>query len=701
MTDEHGEGEELESDESLDDEQRDDEQGSDTSEDANAESASSESPGKGEPSQKIEVERERDSDEDDHVEGGEITFRYYGAMDVGLIRDHNEDNFVTTNLDNGVRDIPDDEVQEGTLGPRGLLLSVCDGMGGAAAGEVASQMAVDTLHDIFTGSEPTADRDDFAHRVVYAVEEAGARIFGAAKMDRSRRGMGTTATAAGLMDKVLFVGQVGDSRAYLLRDGECGLITKDQSLVNQLIEAGQLTEEEAEAFEHSNIILQALGTTEDVTVDLTFVELRRGDRLMLCSDGLSGMVHFDMIKEILSDVGDIKEATHQLIEMANAGGGHDNITCVICDFAGEGLASPLNSLTPSYHQYPLPEATSETFKGLSDPPRKARGYRDSGKKMGARKPGADVKHAFDDEESGFPWWLVAVVLIAFAAAGAIAMTISKKPPEPIATTLAPEPTEDQPVEVSITTDIDGELFVDGESYGEIAQGQDIVVELAPGVYRLAAHALGNEVVAESITVVAGTPADVELMMPLGHLRVPDAVLDANVLDATVADAPDASVDGAVDATEAEAALEEARLAEEAEAAAAAEAAAEAAAAEEAAAEAAAEEAREAAERAEAEARAAASARSEMRETQDAEREAARQRRQERRAREREAQRLVEEREARERRRREAAARAAMTSTMTTSTTMTSTTMTTSMTGLGTPTPMQPSSGLDRPPPNPF
>ena len=111
--------------------------------------------------------------------------------------------------------------------------------------------------------------------------------------------MGTTVTAAALVDDHLFFAQVGDSRGYILRGEQLVQVTRDQSLVNQLIEAGQLTEEEAETFEHNNIILQALGTADTVQVDLTYCELRRGDTLLLCSDGLSGMVRIDEIREVL------------------------------------------------------------------------------------------------------------------------------------------------------------------------------------------------------------------------------------------------------------------------------------------------------------------------------------------------------------------------------------------------------------------
>src|SRR4029079_12479578 len=141
--------------------------------------------------------------------------------------------------------------------------------------------------------------DDLAARLVYAIEAAGLRIFSEAKLDRTRRGMGTTSTIAALRDDHLLFRQVGDSRAYILRGDKLVQATRDQSLVNQLIEAGQLTAEEAETFEHNNIILQALGTSDSVQVDLTFVELKRGDTLLLCSDGLSGMVRNEEIREVL------------------------------------------------------------------------------------------------------------------------------------------------------------------------------------------------------------------------------------------------------------------------------------------------------------------------------------------------------------------------------------------------------------------
>ena len=182
-----------------------------------------------------------------------IEVRVFGQTDVGQVREHNEDNFLVADLTRKSREFEAGQVQ--VLGRSGAVFGVCDGMGGAAAGEVASQLAVDIIYDRLSEAKPPKNREDLARRLVRAVQDAGVRIFGEARADRSRRGMGTTSTIATLMDDRLFLAQVGDSRAYILRDGDLTQVTRDQSLVNQLIEAGQLTEEEAETFEHNNIIL--------------------------------------------------------------------------------------------------------------------------------------------------------------------------------------------------------------------------------------------------------------------------------------------------------------------------------------------------------------------------------------------------------------------------------------------------------------
>jgi protein phosphatase len=215
-----------------------------------------------------------------------------------------------------------------------------------------------------------------------AISEAGARIYLAAKSNRAQRGMGTTSTVGGVYDKTLFLGQVGDSRAYLVRNGKIKQLTKDQSLVSKLIEAGQLTEAEAESYEHSHIILQALGTSDTVSVDLSFIDLRQGDCVLVCSDGLSGLVTSEQMREVLTTTDEPMDACKKLTDAANAAGGHDNVTVIVARFDGE-LPPPVDE--PFGYQ---PYVISEEMEP-------APAARASGKIKGADAPppGKDVKHA--------------------------------------------------------------------------------------------------------------------------------------------------------------------------------------------------------------------------------------------------------------------------------------------------------------------
>ncbi|HVY27689.1 MAG TPA: Stp1/IreP family PP2C-type Ser/Thr phosphatase [Polyangiaceae bacterium] len=290
--------------------------------------------------------------------GSGIRVRLFGRTDVGQIREHNEDNFLVADLTRKSRSLMESDRQQ-AVAERGTVLGVCDGMGGAAAGEVASQLAVDIIYEKLSQGDPPGNHDDLARRLVHAVEEAGGRIFGEARADRTRRGMGTTATIAALLDSRLFVAQVGDSRAYVLRGDKFVQVSRDQSLVNQLIEAGQLTEEEAETFEHNNIILQALGTAETVQVDLTYVDLRKGDTLLVCSDGLSGMVRADEMREVLLSHREPFDACKELVDRANRAGGHDNITVIVAVFEGPALSEPGPQDVLAYQKYALPEAPAE------------------------------------------------------------------------------------------------------------------------------------------------------------------------------------------------------------------------------------------------------------------------------------------------------------------------------------------------------
>jgi PPM family protein phosphatase len=295
-------------------------------------------------------------------DAAEVRVKLFARTDVGQVREHNEDNFLVADLTRRSRGLLEAN-RATTIGNQGAVFAVCDGMGGAAAGEIASQLAVDIIYErLVEGlAERPLKRDELARRLVRAVEAAGLRIFHEAKADRSRRGMGTTVTAAALVDDVLFFAQVGDSRGYILRGDTLVQLTRDQSLVNQLIEAGQLTEEEAETFEHNNIILQALGTSDTVQVDLTYAEVRQGDMLLLCSDGLSGMVRFEEIREVLRSSLEPLEICKALTERANQAGGHDNITVIVVQFDGSGLKTQAADVEPlKYRKYVLGEEHEST-----------------------------------------------------------------------------------------------------------------------------------------------------------------------------------------------------------------------------------------------------------------------------------------------------------------------------------------------------
>lgn len=277
-----------------------------------------------------------------------ITMTIAARTDVGRMRDHNEDAYLVADLSQDGSPPPAGATP---LGPRGALLMVADGMGGAAAGEVASAMAIETVLDEMRSRWVASDADDadrFAHALREATEAANQRLHGHARSQPGMKGMGTTATLVGLLGPWAFLAQVGDSRAYLVRDGVSTQLTKDQSLIQRLIDAGELTEEEAAVSERRNIILQALGPEARVRVDLTAQHLCRGDVLVVCSDGLSGQVRAQEIADAVVGSDDLDAACASLIDRANAAGGPDNITVVVARVEGEAL--PPHADAPPGHQ---------------------------------------------------------------------------------------------------------------------------------------------------------------------------------------------------------------------------------------------------------------------------------------------------------------------------------------------------------------
>jgi serine/threonine protein phosphatase PrpC len=263
----------------------------------------------------------------------------FGKTDLGQSRDHNEDTFLVADLSTGKASLLPD-VRDHELGPRGSLFVVADGMGGAAAGELASSMAVDVIYRHLStawAADPDSSAARFAFRVREAVELANRELYAYAQEHPEVRGMGTTVTLAGVFGTDLILAQIGDSRGYLVREGRAIQLTRDQSLTQRLVDAGELTEEEAERSERRNIILQALGPDAQVRVDLSHQSLRRGDLLIMCSDGLSGSVKKDEIAELASQHPELPALCGRLIDLANERGGPDNITVVAARFDGEVL----------------------------------------------------------------------------------------------------------------------------------------------------------------------------------------------------------------------------------------------------------------------------------------------------------------------------------------------------------------------------
>ena len=205
---------------------------------------------------------------------------------------------------------------------RSPLFVVADGMGGAQAGEVASRMAVES----FDGGLPDGTP---AEGLTHVVEEANRRIHERSQADAQRAGMGTTVTAAYVGEGEVTIAHVGDSRAYVLRDGDLSRLTRDHSLVGELVERGKLTEEQAETHPQRSVITRALGPEPDVQVDIRGYQARGGDVFLLCSDGLTSMIPEARVKQILEGSDTLADAGRELIAAANDAGGRDNITVLL------------------------------------------------------------------------------------------------------------------------------------------------------------------------------------------------------------------------------------------------------------------------------------------------------------------------------------------------------------------------------------
>nr|BFE85078.1 hypothetical protein GCM10020093_076790 [Planobispora longispora] len=248
-----------------------------------------------------------------------IALRYAARSDVGLLREGNEDSAYAS----------------------ARLLAVADGMGGHAHGEVASSVAIAALSSL----DESASGADLLSAIDAAVRDANRQLHEMVGRDPSLKGMGTTLTAMLWSGTNVALAHVGDSRAYLLRSGELYQITQDHTLVQSLVDDGRITLEEAATHPQRSILLRALDGSGEVEPDLSLRQAQIGDRYLLCSDGLSGVVSAETLHHTLSTIDDPETVVRTLIDLANRGGGPDNITCVIADVLelDEAVAPPRTS----------------------------------------------------------------------------------------------------------------------------------------------------------------------------------------------------------------------------------------------------------------------------------------------------------------------------------------------------------------------
>lgn len=270
--------------------------------------------------------------------GLEVTIA--AATDVGTVREHNEDHFLVGSLDH------DDTLELAQLEPpmwsavvdRGPIMIVCDGMGGVEGGEVASELAARAIWREMRATAATDNVEVFARLMRRAVRVANHDVHAMADREPGLRGMGTTVSAAGIVADRLIIATVGDSRAYVLRSGMLVQVTRDQSLASALLNAGH---SELEAMSAGGAILQALGVGDDVEPSLSVISLRRGDRILLCSDGLHGLVGDPALALLMSEPHTCDQAVHLLVAAARAAGGSDNITAIVCEVRGERFSPPV------------------------------------------------------------------------------------------------------------------------------------------------------------------------------------------------------------------------------------------------------------------------------------------------------------------------------------------------------------------------
>jgi protein phosphatase len=274
---------------------------------------------------------------------GVIHISAYAASDAGRQRSANQDQWLILDLTTGARGLLA-EALEHDLGPQGTLLVVSDGLGGAAGGELASSLAVESLLRDLKGQ---VESNDVLGRYYRAIQHANRWIWEVAQTDVELHGMGATLTTALIYRGRAYVAQVGDSRGYLIRGAKIYQITEDQSLLGALVTRGELSPEQARVAYGRNVVLQALGPQVNIQIAITEVALQDGDLLVLCTDGLFNQVPAEKICHAFNESPDLKAACEELIRQANDSGGPDNTTIVAARVTGPGLSRAGSSREPT------------------------------------------------------------------------------------------------------------------------------------------------------------------------------------------------------------------------------------------------------------------------------------------------------------------------------------------------------------------
>lgn len=239
----------------------------------------------------------------------------FALSDKGRVRFENEDSFEVGALEDG-----------------SVWAVVCDGMGGASGGAVASKMCTKTVSDhIKKGYREKISSSSLKNLLCSAVIFSNAEVFDASQLREELYGMGTTVVAAVITREIAVIAHAGDSRAYLLRDGTLTQLTKDHSMVRYLVDIGQISEDEAQKHPDKNIITRAVGAEKNINVDIDMVDLLEGDIIVICTDGLTNFVSDSKITETADSCESLSELVGKLIDAANSGGGRDNITVAVAE----------------------------------------------------------------------------------------------------------------------------------------------------------------------------------------------------------------------------------------------------------------------------------------------------------------------------------------------------------------------------------